>query len=130
MEKFVITCSNISTLYFLSFHLHMIKTITLNIFIWYARWLKLFLKQRATRNLAVSITYREWLGRHCGLLLSLAHPLKPMRPQDPCAAVDPPSPPFCSRKGCSWLGWEEKQWISYGLIALKPCFGLYAKQKQ
>lgn len=58
----------------------------------------IFIKQRATRNLAVSITYREWLGHRCGLLLSLAHPLKPMSPQDHCAAVVPPYPPFCSRK--------------------------------
>lgn len=58
----------------------------------------IFLKQRATRNLEVSITYREWLGHHCGLLQSLALPMKPMRPQDHCAAVVPPSPPFCSRK--------------------------------
>lgn len=58
----------------------------------------IFLKQRATRNLAVSVTYREWRGRHCGSLLSLALPLKPVRPQDHCAAVAPPSPPFCSKK--------------------------------
>lgn len=56
------------------------------------------LKQRAMRNLAVSITYREWLGHHCGSLLSLALLLKPMRPQDHCAAVVPPFPPFCSKK--------------------------------
>lgn len=62
------------------------------------------LKQRAMRNLAVSVTYREWLGHHCGLLRLLAHPLKPMRPQDHCAAVAPPSPPFCSRKGAhDWM---------------------------
>lgn len=61
----------------------------------------IFLKQRATRNLAVSITYREWLGHHCGLLLSLAPPLKPMRLQDHCGAVAPPFPPFCNKKqGC------------------------------
>lgn len=62
------------------------------------------LKQRATRNLAVSITYREWLGHRCGLLLLLAHPLKPMRPQGPCAAVVPPFPLFCSGKdGYDWM---------------------------
>lgn len=55
------------------------------------------LKQQATRNLAVSITYREWLGHRCGLLPSLAHPLKAMRPRDHCAAVAPPSPPFCTK---------------------------------
>lgn len=60
---------------------------------------KLFsLKQLAMRNLAVSITYQEWPGHHCGSLLSLAHLLKHMRHRDHCAAVVPPSPPFCSKK--------------------------------
>lgn len=58
----------------------------------------IFLKQLVMRNLAASITYREWPGHHCGSLLSLVHPLKPMRPRDHCAAVVPPSPPFCRRK--------------------------------
>lgn len=64
----------------------------------------IFLKRQAMRNLAVSITYLEWLGRHCGLLLSLAHPLKPMRPRVNCAAAAPPSLLFCSTEDANdWM---------------------------
>lgn len=54
------------------------------------------MQQRAARNLAVSVTYQEWLGHLCGLLLLAAHHTKAMRSQDRCTAVAPPSPPFCS----------------------------------
>lgn len=71
----------------------------------------LLMKQQAMGNLAVSVTYREWLGHHCGSLLSLAHHMKPLRPRDRCAAVDPPSPPFCSRPNVDETrrnGWTER----------------------
>lgn len=56
------------------------------------------------KNLAVSITYQEWPGHHCGLLLSLAHLLKPMRPRDHCAAAVPLSLPFCSKRDAhDWI---------------------------
>lgn len=53
-------------------------------------------QQRAAKNLAALVTYQEWQGHLCGLLLLAAHRTKAMRPQDHCTAVAPPSPPFCS----------------------------------
>lgn len=69
------------------------------------KWFNYFgsLKQRATRSLAVSVTYQEWRGRRCGSHPSLAHPLKAMRLPDRCAAVAPPSLPSCSREAGSPL---------------------------
>lgn len=60
-------------------------------------------QQRAARNLAVSVTYQEWPGPLCGLLLLAAHHMKAMRSQGHCTAVAPPSPPFCSGNDEHWL---------------------------
>lgn len=63
-----------------------------------------FLKQQAMKNRAVSITYQEWLDQRCDLLLSPAHLLKPMNPQDHCDAAVPPSHRFCSKKDVNdWM---------------------------
>lgn len=56
------------------------------------------------RNHVVSITYQEWQGPHCGLLPSLARPMKTMRPLDNFADVGPQFPPFCSREDVNdWM---------------------------
>lgn len=67
-------------------------------------------QQRVARSLAVSVTYQEWLGHLCGLLLLAAHRTKAMRSQDPCTAVAPLSLPFCSGNNERWLAAET--WIN------------------
>lgn len=71
------------------------------------------MQQRAARNLAVSVTYQEWQGHLCGLLLLAALRMKAMRPRDHCTAVAPPSPPFSSGNNERLLAAET--WIHNGL---------------
>lgn len=71
------------------------------------------MQQRAARNLAVSVTYQEWQGHLCGLLLLAALRMKAMRPRDHCTAAAPPSPPFCSGNNERLLAAET--WIHDGL---------------
>lgn len=93
-------------------------------------------KQRATRNLAVSVTYQECRAHRCGSHPSLAHPLKAMRLPDRCAAVAPPSLPSCSRGAGSPLGrcrglGSQKHWR--GLIAASfslPHLPFFLKKKK
>lgn len=104
--KFVIICPDNFTFAFFLFYLHMITKIII-IIIQSDNDLKL----QAMRNLAVSITYREWQGPRCGLLPSLAHLLKTMRPLDNSAGVGPPSPPFCSREDDNdWMTGNADWW--------------------
>lgn len=99
----VINCPNISTIisfYFL--HQKILQKTNNQMYQWMMKII--FLKQQAMRNRAVSITYREWLGHRCVLLLSPALLLKPMNPQDHCDAAVLPSHLFCSRKNVNdWV---------------------------
>lgn len=104
--KFATICWNI----FCFCYLHIIWSNTNTIF---QKKTQKTVQQRAARNLAVSVTYQEWLGRLCGLLLLAAHNMKAMRPRDHCTAVAPPYPPFCSRNNERLLA--AAMWIKNGL---------------
>lgn len=94
---FFLFCTCISYIIFVTFLWNMFKPTNGCLHFW-------TIKQLAKRNLAVSITYREWLGRLYGLLPSLVHHLRTLKPLGSYAAVALLSPLFCSRKAAhDWM---------------------------